>query len=131
MKALADELEKEEEGDRTKQTEDRIQKLERELAESRKGATKAERDDAIEELSDEEWDLVTAHRAGKTKPKDPDPEPEEKPRRTRPGRKSGSLYEYVVDDDGRVQKVDIPTVYAGEDEPDEVEVPDDDAEAAA
>lgn len=46
------------------------------------------------------------------------------PRRTRPGRKSGMAYDWWVDDEGRVTKLDIARVYTGEDEPDEVELPD-------
>jgi hypothetical protein len=50
-------------------------------------------------------------------------EPEPKPAKTRPGRKSGAAYDWTVDDDGKVRKVDVATVWTGADEPDEVELP--------
>lgn len=95
----------------------------------------AEKREALGELDDDEIALLEEYRAGKLTPPPPDEgiddgkEPP-KVRRTRPGRKSGALYEYVTDDEGRIQKVDIPTVYSGADEPDEVEIPDDDEQAA-
>jgi hypothetical protein len=48
----------------------------------------------------------------------PPPEP-----RKRPGRRSGMAYDWWVDDDGRVTKLDVARVYTGEDEPEEVELP--------
>ncbi len=60
---------------------------------------------------------------------------DEPPKRTRPGRKTGAVYGFHVDEAGQVQKLDIGRVYSGPDEPDEVEVPDpppaDDGEADA
>jgi hypothetical protein len=61
-----------------------------------------------------------------------EPEPDEKPepeaektprRRTRPGRKNGAAYGWWVDDDGNVVKIDGARIYSGDDEPDEVELP--------
>lgn len=46
--------------------------------------------------------------------------------RTRPGRKAGQAYDYDVDDDGRIVSLSVAQVYSGEDEPDEVQLPDDD-----
>lgn len=54
--------------------------------------------------------------------------PKQKPRRTRPGRKSGAAYDWEIDDSGKVQKLRIPRVFSGEDEPDEVELPGEDDE---
>lgn len=50
--------------------------------------------------------------------------------RTRPGRKKGGLYDWDVDEAGRVVDLDIATIYSGEDEDDEVELPADEEEAA-
>ncbi len=124
LRRLADEYEKEEKGESSAATEKRIAELEAAV----KRAPADDREDAIEELDDDEWELIRQHRAGKDTPPKPKREPkpvEEKPRRTRPGRKSGSPYQWYVDDDGRVQRSDIPVVYNGDDEPDEVELPDD------
>lgn len=96
----------------------------------------AEQQDALGDLTEAERKLISDHRAGRQAiEKDTEQiereEKEDKPtRKTRPGRKSGSIYEYTVDGDGRVQRVDIPTVYSGADEPDEVELPDDEEQAA-
>lgn len=106
--------------------EDRLAALEEQLA----AKPKTEREEAIEELTDDEWDLIRAHRAGTPKKEEPIVvENEEKPtpteRKTRPGRRSGVAYHFVTDDGGHVQPVDIPTIYSGPDEPDEVDLPDD------
>lgn len=47
-------------------------------------------------------------------------------KRKRPGRKAGAAYDFDVDDDGRVIPLEVARVYTGDDEPDEVELPDDD-----
>lgn len=54
-------------------------------------------------------------------PKPPKPPPAEK--QLRPGRRSGMAYDWWVDDEGQVTKLDVARVYNGEDEPDEVEIP--------
>jgi len=46
---------------------------------------------------------------------------EEKKRKTRPGRKHGRAYDYTIEN-GRVKVLDVAHVYQGEDEPDEVEL---------
>lgn len=62
---------------------------------------------------------------------EPEPEPATEPpgeprRRTRPGRRSGSVYNWTVDDEsGKVVKLDIARVYDGPDEPERVELDDD------
>ncbi len=128
-------LEKQLELVRARKGSEREQELERRLAEleQRFEARPAEeKADALDELDEEEWALINAHRAGKGKPEpaaDPEPEPERKPRRTRPGRKSGMLYEYTIDESGQRHALDIPSVWSGADEPDEVELPDEEEAA--
>lgn len=52
-----------------------------------------------------------------------EPPPPEPQVRTRRGRKSGQLYDEWPDEEtGELVKLDIPRVYTGEDEPDEVEI---------
>jgi hypothetical protein len=125
LRRLADEYEKEEHGEVSKATEQRIAELEAAV----KRAPADDREEALEELDEDEWELVKQHRASKetpeSKPKrERKPAEEEKPRRTRPGRKAGAAYNWYLDDDNVVQRSDIPVVYNGDDEPDEVELPD-------
>ncbi len=133
LRDLADMLEREEEGESSKALQDRIDALEAKIAD----ASPKERRDALDELEldDDELALIREHRAGKGKPKEEpavkEPKEEPKPRRTRPGRKSGMLYQYYIDDDGNKVGVDIPIVYSGADEPDEVEMDDEPEEADA
>ena len=87
-----------------------------------------ERQEALEEISDEEYDLIMQHRKGKEEPEptpepEPQPEPEPVAAKTRPGRKSGKVYPWTVDDSGNVMRVDIPIVYSGADEDDLVPLP--------
>jgi hypothetical protein len=97
-----------------------------------------ERKDALDDLSDEERELIRAHRAGGGRQNDDDGgdegddegDEETKKKRTREGRRNGQVYTWTTDDDGRVQRLDIPTVYRGEDEPERVELPAADDEAA-
>lgn len=64
----------------------------------------------------------------KTKKKEEETEEEEKEKpknkkaRTRPGRKSGRAYDWWVDEEGEVVRLDIARIYSGEDEPDEIEM---------
>lgn len=53
---------------------------------------------------------------------------EEKKRKSRPGRKNGRAYGWYVDEKGRVKVSDVASVYSGDDEPDEVELYDQDDE---
>lgn len=113
------------------QLEERIATLEARLEDK----PKAEVDEALGDLSDAERKLILDHRAAppvvEPDVKDkPDPDIVERQVRKRPGRKSGGLYQFVTDEDGRMQATDIPTVYSGPDEDDEVEIPDDEDEAA-
>lgn len=129
MRRLADEIEAEEKGEHSRAQEERIAKLEEQL--KRADPSPRELEDALEEITDEELELIRQHRAGKIATPAPEPVVETPPaveRKTRPGRKAGNAYGWYVDDDGRVVKSDIPQVYNGEDEPDEVELPE---EAAA
>ena len=121
----------------TKAQEERISKLEKQLA----GANNDDREEALEEISDDEFELIRQHRAslaaGANRDDDDDEDDdgkqrgkkEEKPRRVRPGRRNGNAYQWTVDDKGKVTKLDIPSIYNGEDEPEEVELPDDEAAA--
>jgi hypothetical protein len=107
-----------------------------ELEERFKDKPKNERLEALGDLSDDEYELIRAHREGATAP-DPKPEPEaelepeaeaDPPKaKTRPGRKSGQAYTWTVDDDGKVQRLDIPHVYSGPDEDAEVPLPEEQA----
>lgn len=112
LRRLADEYEKEERdekaGEVSKATEDRIAALEAQIA----AKPSDEKADAIEELSDDEWELIQQHRgkAKETPGLEPQPEPEPEPK-TRPRQ--------------RVTEA-MPQIWAGQDEPDVVEYEDDD-----
>ena len=53
----------------------------------------------------------------------PEPEQEQEAPKLRPGRKSGNAYAWDVDEQGQVVGLNHAKVYMGEDEPDEVEIP--------
>lgn len=101
-------------------------------AELQQAETKAERDEirdrleALEARNAELEKLLSEAEPEEEPEKEPEPEEEPEPsaRRTRPGRKSGSAYTYTINEDGNRVEVDIPTIYSGPDEPDEVELPD-------
>ena len=131
MRRLADEIEKEESGDASKATEDRITALEAQLKAAKKREPAAV-EDALEEISDEELELIKAHRASLVAPPPvppvvavPDPAV-----KTRPGRVKGNAYQWTVTEKGKVQKTDIAHIYSGESEPDEVPIPDEEDDAA-
>jgi hypothetical protein len=113
---------------REAELEGRLEKLEGLLADR----PAAERREALEDLSDDELELLREYRAGNLKPAadEPSGEPDGDdiqdvtPKRTRPGRKAGRPYSWTVGDDGEVVRLDIPSIFHGEDEPDEVEIPD-------
>ena len=131
LRDLADAYEKESKGEADSELRKEIAELKEQIA----AKPKAEREEAFEEISDEELELIRQHRAGKAVPPvAPEPKPNPQPAveaRTRPGRKKGKAYGWTVDDAGVVVKTDIAHIYSGEDEPDEVELPPADAEAAA
>lgn len=133
LRDLADAYEREEDGENSQALTARIDALELKLA----AAPKDERDEALEEITDEEYELIRQHRAGTTATADEEAAPpvvEEEPpaaRKTRPGRKQGTAYHWTVGEDGKVQQVDIPTIYNGPDEEAEVELPADEPEADA
>ena len=107
MRRLADEIEAEEKGEATAKQEqardERIEKLEKQLA----GASSEERQEAVEELTDEEWELIKSHRSGGKSDPEPEPEPEPKPdEEKRPRQRLTSK---------------IPQIWSGADEPDHVE----------
>jgi phenylpyruvate tautomerase PptA (4-oxalocrotonate tautomerase family) len=123
LRDLADAYEREEEGEKSAALAAEIADLKAKV----EAAPAAKVTDALEEITEEEYELIRQHRAGT-----PPPAPaavktpkEEKPtaKKTRPGRKSGSAYQWYTDDEGRVVKTDIPQVYQGADEADEVELP--------
>lgn len=123
LRDLADAYEREEEGENTKKLAEEIADLKAKV----EATPKVEVQDALEEISDEEYDLIRQHRAAASGP--PPPKAKEEPKvppvakRTRPGRKSGAAYEWYVDDDGKVVKTDIAHIYNGPDEESEVELP--------
>lgn len=125
MRRLAEEIEKEDREAQTAAeaaaTQKRIADLEAQL--KRADPTPHELSEAMDDITDEEYDLIRQHRAAKTEPK-PKEEPKPEPKaRTRPGRKKGNAYPWTVDDEGNVQRTDIAHIYSGDDEPDEVELP--------
>ena len=80
-------------------------------------------------LAEEGVTVVPPKSNGKGKAKEPPPDEPDEPdepkppaRRKRPGRKSGSAYDWYVDDDGNVVRSPVAVIYSGEDEPDEVEM---------
>jgi hypothetical protein len=117
FRRLADELEQEEKGELSAAAErardERIDELEARI----RGASAEEREEAVEEITDEEWELIRRHRAGTTAEEpEPETEPEEeeaKPKMRR-GRKRGRVYQ-----DG---KGEPGYVFHGDDEPDLVPV---------
>jgi hypothetical protein len=112
-----------------------IEKVEKREADARAELADAEtaeerqqiraRIDALEARNAEMEKLLAGHDEPEPEVEtEPEPEPEEpEARRTRPGRRSGAAYMWTVDDDGNRVELDIPSVYSGADEPDEVELP--------
>lgn len=86
------------------EVEEEIEEEEEDSTTSKKKVRKSESDDVDEDDNDEE--------DGKKKTK----------ARTRPGRKSGHAYDWWVDEDGKLVRLDIARVYSGPDEPDKVEM---------
>jgi hypothetical protein len=134
LRDLANAYEKEEEGESSRALTERIDRLEAQLA--GKNPTKTQVEDAAEELEldDDELAAVKEFLAERRKGSDAHGTPDgaapdgsaggdpPKPK-TRPGRKSGQVYKWDVDDDGNVIALDIPKVFSGDDEPDRVELP--------
>ena len=86
------------------------------LADETAGARGA-RDNGKEDKPDDKDDK------GVEDPDADDPDGKGKPkRRKRPGRRSGAAYDWYVDDDGQVVRSPVAVIYSGEDEPDEVEM---------
>lgn len=131
LRDLADAYEREEKGESDAGLRAEIDELKEAISKK----PQVEKQDALAELDDEERQLLADHRAGKLNPPPADEQPSEEilettPKRTRPGRRSGQAYNYFIDDDGRKHPTDLPTIYSGPDEPDEVELPEDDEAAA-
>lgn len=110
FRRLADEIEKEEQqeqaGQASQATEERIAAIEAAL----KAAPADEKKDALEELSEEERELIRAHRSG-GKPPAEEP-PKEEPKEEKPARRREKLTEAM------------PRIWSGESEPDIVEYED-------
>lgn len=95
----------------------------------RQGLTRAELDAALDEYMERRLAALEAeYDAREGADDDPDetepetePEPERKPR-TRPGRRAGMVYNWDVDDDGKVVQLPMARAYSGPDEPDRVEL---------
>lgn len=106
LRDLADAYEREEEGERSQALAGEIAELKAKVD----AAPKRELAEAADKLSDEEWELIDAHRAGnlprKEEPPEPEPKPEEKPEPDRPRQRLTRQ---------------IPKIWAGDDEPDHVE----------
>ena len=130
LRRLADQIEDEEEGERSQGLVARIEALEQ------RKPTADELREALAALSDEDLRELLRVPAVREEVREeieeredgPPPEDEEPTVRTRPGRKRGHAYMFTVDDEGRVKRTEIAHIYSGEDEPDEVELP---AEPAA
>lgn len=109
LRRLADEYEKEEAGEQSATDKARLDKLEEQVAAASKGSSAEERIDAVTDLTDEEWELLQAHRAGNKLPSPPPPDPEDKQEvKLRRERLTRS----------------IPRIHNGDDEPDTVEYED-------
>lgn len=132
LRDLADAYERESKGEESKALQDRIDKLEADL--KKEAPTPREVDEATEEITDEELELIRAHRKNRAAPPAPapaaDPPPDPPTAKTRPGRKKGQAYQWTVDGKGKVQRTDIAHIYSGEDEPDQVEILEEEADAA-
>lgn len=136
LRDLADAYERESKGEESKALQDRIDSLESKVKETSRKATVSEREEAFEEISDEEMELIRQHRAGTTAPPvavaggSTGGSTGGSATKTRPGRKKGQAYQWTVDEKGAVQKTDIAHIYSGEDEPDEVAIEEPAADAA-
>src|ERR1035437_6767958 len=129
MRRLADAIEQEEQGEQSaaqaSATDERIAKLETQLTAAKKRGGPSAVEDALEEISDEEMELIRAHRAGIATPPPAAAEPpaaDPPAVRTRAGRKKGKAAQFTVDEAGKVQKTDVAPIFSGEDEEDEVPI---------
>lgn len=96
-----------------------------EVAEDHGGREDKNRAKQLEkEAENEEENRGVEDDAGKEKQE----EEGQKKRKTRPGRKNGKAYGWYVDEKGRVKVSEVAQVYSGDDEPDEVELYDQDDE---
>lgn len=118
-------LDADEREERESKLDARLEKIEQSITELR--AAPGEDDDELaalaQQLKETREELAELKKAkAKPKPKAKPADDDDAPK-TRQGRKSGNAYDWDVDDDGNVRKLDIARVYQGEDEPDEVELP--------
>lgn len=134
LRKLADEIEAEEtalEAER-REAESKAEKdaLQAKIDELEKKGEKV--DELLEKLNDQpgpggpggEGKGGGSERSGSTPPPGPPDDDDDRPR-TRDGRKSGAVYDWDVDAKGNRVPLEVPKVYSGEDEDDEVELPDD------
>ncbi len=131
-KLLRDALAAVEQSKAKDELEERFKRLEERRPELRMSDVMA----ALEGASDEELDAlqgtvlggraaaVLDDRDDDDNDDDPPATPPKPKPRTRPGRKSGSAYDWDVDKDGEVVPVGMARVYSGDDEPEEVELRD-------
>jgi hypothetical protein len=133
LRKLAQDLDDEERAEREKTTQERIDRLE--AAAARGGLSEKQQktlDDAETLLAElEREDRRAASNGGGDSggqggdggggSGDGDPPPPKTA--TRAGRKRGRAYDYDVDEQGAVSKLDVARIWANDDEPDEVEYP--------
>lgn len=137
---LADAYEREEreerEGNERQATQDRIASLERQLS----NQPADQRRHALDDLDADEVELIRQHRAGPPSGAAGDngagagdggdgggagdDPPSGSRRRTREGRKRGQAYDWTLNDDGEVVRLDVARVWNEDDEDDRVDLPD-------
>ncbi len=128
LRKLADEI------DAAEAAEDAAGTKEQQTAAQARLEALEERYDRLEKLYIEQGGTPPADDDDDDQDDEPAPKPKKKqkpapaPKPTRPGRRNGQAYDWDVDDDGNVIRLDVATVFSGEDEPDEVELPDDDSD---
>jgi len=132
---LAQELEDEEAKDEIQELRERKPTWD-DFAQLLRDASPEQRAEIREILADADMETPAANgdepppkpkRQPKPKAEDAPPPDEDEPpkpkRNTRPGRRSGAAYDWYVDEEsGKVVHSPVAVIYAGEDEPDEVEM---------
>lgn len=131
LRKLADDMDAEERAEEEVTLRERIDRLEAALASG--GLTDDQRT-TLERAEAMLNELEAADRRDDQEHEEEEPDGTDddngrKPRKpTRPGRKRGHAYAWDVDEDGNVVKLSTAKVWGGDDEPDRVELPDDDGE---
>ena len=101
---------------------DRIKKLVAELDEDDAKDEDEKEDDEGEDDDELEARRLKRKAKRKAKPAEDEDEDEKPAPKTRPGRKRGAAYDWDVDEDGEVRRLDVARIYDGDDEPDTVEL---------